>query len=66
MRNLNRQSSKAAQCTHDPVIVHRSGRISADKLNYCGSCGAWIVRRGDDWVEVDDETADKIRQDLKQ
>lgn len=48
---------------HVPAIMHRSGGISADELNICGVCGIQLTREpGDVWVEVDDETAEKLRR----
>jgi hypothetical protein len=47
---------------HVPAIVHRTGGVSADELNVCGICGCQIAHPpGGAWVEIDDETAQKIR-----
>ena len=41
-------------CAHSPAIVHRTGGTSSKLDNYCGKCGAHIVRKvaAGSWKEV--------------
>lgn len=54
---------EAGESFHIPIIVHRSGGVSAERLNICGICGAQIVPTGEsNWISVSDETAEAIRK----
>ncbi len=47
---------------HVPVIIHRTGGISAKLLNCCGICGAQIVPVAEyEWVPISDEYAESMR-----
>lgn len=52
---------EAGESFHAPVIVHRSGGVSAERLNVCGICGAEIIPGEGRWIAVTEETADTIR-----
>ncbi len=54
---------EAGEGFHVPVIVHRTGGVSAKRLNACGICGAQIVPSGDGgWLAVSDDEADRVRK----
>lgn len=53
---------ESGESFHIPVIVHRTGGVSAKRLNACGICGAQIVPgEAGGWVAVSDVEADRIR-----
>ena len=54
---------EAGESFHNPVIVHRSGGVSATKLNACGICGVYIRPAEVEgyWVAISNEEADAIR-----
>ncbi len=53
----------AGESFHVPVIVHRTGGVSAQILNACGICGAQIIQAEDSvWIPISDQLACKIRE----
>jgi len=46
---------------HRPVMVHRTGVVSADVLNLCGDCGLVIGNWYGQWVTLDSWSENKVR-----
>jgi hypothetical protein len=54
---------EAGEGFHVPAVVHRTGGVSARKLNSCGICGAQIKPgQSGGWVAVTETEADEIRR----
>ncbi len=56
---------EAGESFHVPVILHRTGGVSALLLNTCGICGAQIVPGrppASAWIKISEEQADEIRK----
>jgi len=51
---------------HRPALASCTGSVATDELNICCICGVQITQEpGFFWVEVDDETADKLRREAR-